>query len=101
MTRYETEPTAPRDMDDFKRRFLDESGRITALPSKQRMRRAMAAFVADHFECGHPYSEIEVNHIIAPLYEDYIEARRMLVDYGYLKRSPSGSSYWLVTQTER
>ena len=100
MTRHETELRTRLDMDDFKRRFLDGNGRITVLPSKQRMKRAMAAFVASHFECGHVYSEIEVNHIIAPLYDDYVEIRRMVVDYGYLERDSSGSSYQLIAPKE-
>ncbi|MFJ7951397.1 DUF2087 domain-containing protein [Lysinibacillus sp. NPDC096418] len=41
------------------------------------------------------YSEKELNEIIQPIYEDYVQIRRYLIEYGFMDRQEDGSSYWV------
>ena len=41
-------------------------------------------------------SEQELNAILKPMYEDFVELRRYLVDYGLLTRSRDGSCYHIT-----
>ena len=41
------------------------------------------------------YSEKELNEMIQPIYEDYIQIRRYLIEYGFLDRHDDGSAYWV------
>jgi hypothetical protein len=54
-------------------------------------------YLATLFEAGRTYTEAEVNTILKSVYEpDYVGLRRDLVDFRYLRRERSGSSYWLA-----
>jgi hypothetical protein len=44
-------------------------------------------YFAGRFEPGRDYSEPEVNELLAAYYDDYVTARRLLVDEQLLQRS--------------
>lgn len=68
---------------------------IKALPVKEKRKLVLLALIAVKFDEGRSYTEKEVNEIIRPIYADYVTIRRYLIEYGYLDRTPSGSSYWV------
>lgn len=76
--------------------FLDEEGRITALPKKQAKRAAVLAYLAQKFESGRTYNEKEINQICLDwhTFNDYFLVRRCLVEAGFLCRKPDCTSYW-------
>lgn len=78
------------------RPFLDEDGRITQLPRRQKPRRALLEYLAAKFEPDTPYTEREVNALCNRwhTFGDYFLLRRELVDGGLLGREPDGSRYW-------
>jgi len=49
---------------------------------------------ATSFEPGQFYSEPEVNEILVELFDDHVFARRLLISWDLLDRTPDGSSYW-------
>lgn len=77
--------------------FLDDAGRIIRLPAPNRTKIPALAYLAAKFEEDRIYSEKEVNSIIDKwhTFGDYFILRRLLVDYGFLGRTPSGERYWV------
>ena len=77
-------------------RFLDEAGRITQLPRRQKPRRAVLEYLASKFERNVVYAEREVNAICDAwhVFGDYFLLRRELVESGLLGRERNGSRYW-------
>jgi hypothetical protein len=69
------------------RNFVDEHGRITALPARDAKRQLVLEYVAGRFEPGHEYDEKQVNGKLLELYDDYVTLRRFLVDAKLLERS--------------
>lgn len=94
--RQEGVPMGEDRVSDFARRYLDSQGRVTSIPAKRAMKEALVAWAARRFEPGRPYSESQVNEVIAPVMEDYVWLRRMLVDGGYLIRDDRGTAYRLA-----
>ena len=76
--------------------FLDEEGKITQLPRKQKVRFAVLAYLAGKFERGASYTEREVNALCGQWHTfcDPILLRRELVDSHLLQRERDGSRYW-------
>jgi len=80
--------------------FLDEKGRIIQLPIPNRTRRPVVAYLADKFAPERIYSEKQVNAIINDwhTFGDYFILRRLLIDYGFLARTPNGAEYWVIRE---
>ncbi|MEM9773491.1 MAG: metalloregulator ArsR/SmtB family transcription factor, partial [Chloroflexota bacterium] len=78
------------------RKFLNEDGVIYRYPNKQSAQQLVIEFLSHVFEKGKKYSEKEVNELLNKwhTYKDPARLRRDLVDFGYLKRTADGSSYW-------
>lgn len=78
------------------KRFLDESGKITQLSSRNKLRFTTLTYLACKFEFDRDYTEREVNAICDEwhTFGDYFLIRRELVDTGLLCREPNGSRYW-------
>jgi hypothetical protein len=53
---------------------------------------------ATSFEPGQFYTEPEVNEILVELFDDHVFARRLLISWDLLDRTPDGSRYWLATK---
>lgn len=77
-------------------RFLDDSGKITQLSQKKKVRVEILRYLAEKFETNHNYTEKEVNAICEEwhTFKDYFILRRELIDNGLLCREPNGSRYW-------
>lgn len=69
-------------------------GRLENFPLKEKARLAIIEHIAESFAADTTYTEREVDAILKPLVADHSKARRYLVDYGYLRRTPDGSRYW-------
>lgn len=80
------------------KQFLDDSGKITQLPQKYKVRYELLEYLAGKFETDCSYTERDVNDICNQwhTFEDYLLLRRELVDNGLLCRERNGSRYWKV-----
>ncbi len=67
-------------------------GRITLLPARQKKRRILLGWLADHFRPGERYSEQQVNEILARYHDDYVTLRRYLIDEEFMQRERG--EYW-------
>ncbi|MGE5403899.1 MAG: DUF2087 domain-containing protein [Candidatus Saccharibacteria bacterium] len=78
--------------------FLDDTGRIQQLPSPNRTKIPVLAYLSSKFEEGRAYSEKEVNEIINEwhTFGDYFILRRLLIDHQFLDRTLNGAEYWVV-----
>lgn len=76
--------------------FLDEQGRVTALPQKRAKRAAVLEYLAEKFALDRDYTEKEVNEICLAwhTFNDYFLVRRSLIEARLLLRKPDGSRYW-------
>ena len=76
--------------------FFDEEGKLTQWPAKRAMQDAALARLAQLFEPGRDYTELEVNAILggAHTFGDYFLLRRGLIESRWLCRTPDGSRYW-------
>ena len=81
--------------------FLDDMGKITRLPQKQKVRYAVLEYLAEKFEPDFIYSERQVNELCDRwhTFGDYFLLRRELVDYGLLGRERDGSRYWRIKKS--
>lgn len=74
-------------------RFL-RLGRITAYPANRAERRELLARIAEEVLApGEQITERQVNERLLCYTDDVVLLRRYLVDFGLLRRTPSGSSY--------
>lgn len=76
--------------------FLDEEGRLTQIPAKEKKRRAALEHLAGKFQPDTDYTELEVNGVCSSFstFGDYFLLRRLLVEEGLLARERDGSRYW-------
>jgi len=88
----ERQPSATLGPDAVVRRFFDSAGRLKNLPAKQSRQLAVFDLIAQRFVPGVRYTEIEVNHELMQVYDDYVSLRRGLVDFGLLDRA--NGEYW-------
>jgi hypothetical protein len=72
--------------------FLDEGGRLRAMPAKWSKRLVVLDYLAQLFEPGVRYSEAEVSALLRAFHPDYAMLRRYLVDEGFLARE--AGIYW-------
>jgi hypothetical protein len=90
--------TVPREM----RPFMDEAGRVTQWPSKQKTQRLVIGYLARKFEPGREYAEKDVNFLLMDwhTFGDWALLRRLLFNWGYFDRESDGSRYRLRAETE-
>ena len=86
-------PDIPREL----RPFIDDEGRLTQWPARQKLQRMAAALLATRFEPGREYSERQANELLRQwhTFEDWALLRRVLYDWNYLDRERDGSRYRL------
>lgn len=77
--------------------YLDEYGKIKALPKKSKPRLAVLTYLSLKFNKGVIYSESEVNEIIKNwhTFGDWALLRRELFEAKLLDRKKDCSEYWL------
>ncbi len=77
--------------------FLDNRNRLTAFPSKRKMKLAALFYLAGKLEPGRSYAEKEINELLCEwhTFNDPATLRREMYQNRFLDRAPDGSSYWL------
>lgn len=75
--------------------FLDEAGRLTALPAKRKLKLHAFIYMAEKFVTDRVYTEKEVNALLDEwhTYGDPVTLRRELCDHKMLTRDPYGREY--------
>lgn len=63
-----------------------EYGKLKSIPSQRKKERIVLEEIAKGFELGKPYTEREVNIIIADYHDDFCTLRRDMIAEGILKR---------------
>ena len=82
-------------------RDITRSGVLTHVPRARKKLLVILRWLATKFRADTLYSEKDVNAILKAAYPtDYVGLRRDLVDFGFLRREKSGSTYWLETKPE-
>lgn len=62
------------------------NGRVVDLPVQINKRKAVYQIIAKEFQVGKKYTEGKASLIIAEKCEDYLTAKREMLEFGYLKR---------------
>ena len=78
------------------RPFLDEAGRLTALPAKYKKKLPALWYLAGKIEAGRQYTEQEINALLDEwtCFHDPASLRRELYNKHLLDRTADGSRYW-------
>ena len=76
-------------------KYFDQFGNLKQFPAKEKGKIIILGEIAKSFPSGVHYNETEINCILKIIYYDYSYIRRLLIDYGFLERSDSGSEYWI------
>jgi len=74
------------------RTFLDAEGRLRSIPAKLAKRLVVLDHLAQLFEPGERFPEVEVNRRLRAVHEDVAALRRYLVEEGFLDRADG--VYW-------
>ena len=84
------------------RPFLDDEGRLTQWPARQKIQRQAIGYLASRFEHGWEYDEKTVNEILCAghTFGDWALLRRLLFNWGYMDREADGTRYRLRTSIE-
>ena len=67
-------------------RTFVQCGRLVSIPVQRKKRQVILAFLAERFEPGRAYTELQVNQVLVEFHEDVATLRRELVSYGHLAR---------------
>ncbi|MFH1512897.1 MAG: DUF2087 domain-containing protein, partial [Bacillota bacterium] len=70
--------------------------RLKTFPPKEKKKVVVLTAIAAQFEKGRRYAEREVNDILKPVFHDFVTIRRYLISYGLMRRTRSGSEYWMT-----
>ena len=73
---------------------FDEAGALRQWPAREKRKLVVLSAIAEQFKPGGQYTEKEVNRLLGRIYEDFPYLRRLLIEYGFLERTASGSAYW-------
>jgi hypothetical protein len=74
--------------------FLDEEGRLRAVPRRRAARLAVLDVLSNEFQPGRRYTEDAVNAALSKYHPDYCALRRLLVEEEFLDRHDG--VYWRV-----
>jgi len=79
------------------RPFMDDEGRLTQWPVRQKVQRMAVEYLASRFEPGREYNEREVNELLRGwhTFGDWALLRRWLCDWRYMERERDGTRYRL------
>ena len=72
--------------------FVDQDGRLIAIPVQRKKRLAVLRWLVEEFQPGRLYPEAEVNRLISRRHPDFAALRRYLVDEELMQRRRS--VYW-------
>jgi hypothetical protein len=88
-----TQPPDEKERTKLLRAYFRD-GRLTVMPRSGRRRQFVLEEVAQLFEPGRHYDEVEVNLILRQVWDDVAALRRYLVDAALLDRA--AGSYWRI-----
>jgi hypothetical protein len=74
------------------RNFFSDDGRLHTIPSRRHKRLVVLDRLAQEFELGETYTEMEVNERLQRFHPDFAALRRYLVDEQFLTRRDN--VYW-------
>lgn len=79
--------------------FMKE-GKVTAIPAKEKKKYILLDQFIKRLDAGKMYSEQEINNELLSIYslKDYVEQRRYLIMFGFMKRTLDGAKYWLIQE---
>lgn len=69
---------------------------IKNVPAREKKKYILICMIIHFFKKGYNYTEKEVNYILEPMTEHYVDLRRYLIEYKFLDRKSDGSSYWVI-----
>ncbi len=77
------------------RAFFKEGpdGPLHSYPAQHKKKLVVLAHLANMFEFGRAYKEMEVNLKLKPRFEDFVLLRRDLIDFRFFERTPDGREY--------
>lgn len=91
-------PVVGDDLAEFDRHilthYLSADGAIKELPAHDKKLLVLLRYVADQIEPGQRFTEKEVNIRLVRFHTDVAALRRYLIDYGFMRRTTTGSAYW-------
>ena len=80
--------------------YLDPQGKFNQLPGKRQKDRQhlMLQYLAEQFDLGKKYTEMEVNEILNQhhSFQDPATLRRLMFGKKLINRTLDGRTYWLV-----
>ena len=68
---------------------------LVRFPKREKHKIVVLRAITKLLDSTKQYSEKELNEIIQPIYEDYVQIRRYLIEYGFIDRQDDGSAYWV------
>ncbi|MGX7352828.1 transcriptional regulator [Enterococcus canis] len=74
--------------------YLDADGFVQQFPSKEKRKIIILSEFSQDFDPQKNYSEKAVNDILKRRIADFATVRRYLIEYGFLKRTKDGQTYW-------
>jgi hypothetical protein len=87
------EPPSAAEIDKVLRTYLKD-GRLQVMPRATRRRTIVLEHIAQRFEPGRRYPEVDVNLSLREVWHDVAALRRYLVDAGLLDRA--NGEYWRI-----
>lgn len=84
--------------------YLDDEGKFGQMPGKRQKKKlaSMLEFLAEQFDAGRKYSEMEVNEILNQhhSFKDPATLRRLMFGSKLINRTLDGKSYWLTSDKQ-
>lgn len=77
-------------------KYFRKDGRLDRYPVKAKDQIVVLRKAVTLFEPNRSYSEMEVNHLLESIFEDYAIIRRNLIEHGFMEREPDGSEYRII-----
>ncbi len=74
---------------------MDQNGWIETWPRKEKRKIVLLSVLIKDFDPHKNYAEPAVNDILKQHVADYVTVRRYLIEYGFLKRTNDGKTYWV------
>jgi len=68
---------------------------LVRFPKREKHKIVVLRAITKLLDESKQYTEKELNAIIQPIYEDYVQIRRYLIQYGFMDRQDDGSAYWV------
>ncbi|GLC90470.1 DUF2087 domain-containing protein [Lysinibacillus piscis] len=69
--------------------------KLVRFPKRAKQQIVILRAITNLLDIEKHYTEKELNAIIQPIYEDYVQIRRSLIEYGFIDRHDDGSAYWV------